>query len=65
MQSISPEIIFRGTDAWEKAIPQISYLTKRPLILGRSIQTQNLRNKIFRDLKNLNVDVDYLSLIHI
>ena len=52
MQSISPETIFRGNDAWEKALPQIIKLTKNPLILGRSIHTHNLRNKIFRDLKN-------------
>ena len=28
MQSISPEIIFRGNDAWEKALPLIGNLTK-------------------------------------
>ncbi len=52
MQSISPEIIFRGEDAWEQALPQISKFTKKPLILGRNINTQNLRDKIFRDLKS-------------
>ena len=46
MQSISPEIIFRGKDAWSQALPQIPNITKKPLILGRSINTQNLRNKI-------------------
>jgi len=51
MQSISPETIFRGNDAWEKALPQIATLTARPLILGRSIKTNDIRNKIFRDLK--------------
>tara|TARA_B100000401_G_scaffold358337_1_gene255856 strand:- start:226 stop:372 length:147 start_codon:yes stop_codon:yes gene_type:complete len=48
MQSISPEIIFRGNSAWEEAIPQISKLTQNPLILGRSIHTQDLRNKILK-----------------
>ena len=57
MQSISPEILFRGNDAWEKAIPQITKLTKSPLILGRSFKTHNLRNKIFRDLKIQNLNV--------
>ena len=57
MQSISPEIVFRGNDAWEKALPQITRLIKRPLILGRSSQTNDLRNKISKDLKDLNLSV--------
>jgi len=63
MQSISPETIYRGNDAWEKALPQITKLTKRPLILGRSFHTLNLRNKICEDLKNhdLNVNSDNLG----
>ena len=52
MQSISPENIFRGNHAWEKSLPQITKLAKSPLILGRGIHTNNLRNKIFIDLKN-------------
>jgi len=39
MQSISPETIFRGSYAWQESIPQITNLTKSPLILGRSNQT--------------------------
>ena len=62
MQSISPEIIFRGSDAWDKALPQIIKLTKSPLILGRSIYTQNLRSKIFRDLKNQQLNVNSANL---
>ncbi len=62
MQSISPEIIFRGNDAWEKALPQIIKLTKSPLILGRSTYTHNLRSKIFKDLKNLNLNVTSVNL---
>ena len=46
MQSISPETIYRGTFAWEESLPQITKLTKSPLILGRGIFTYNLRNKI-------------------
>ena len=63
MQPISPEIIFRGTDAWEKALPHISQLTKRPLILGRSLQTSNLRNKLSEDLKSQNLSV-FSSELH-
>ena len=62
MQSISPEIIFRGNYAWQKSLPQIIKSTKRPLILGRGIQTKNLRNKIFDDLKNQNIDVTSANL---
>ena len=46
MQSISPENIFRGDFAWEKSLNKITKLTKSPLILGRGIQTNILRNKI-------------------
>ena len=62
MQSISPEAIFRGDFAWEESLPQITKLTKRPLILGRGIHTNNLRNKIFHDLNNLNLDVNSANL---
>ena len=58
MQLISPEIIFRGNYAWEKSLPQITKLTQSPLILGRGTQTTNLRNKIYIDLKNQNLDVN-------
>jgi glycerol dehydrogenase len=62
MQSISPEVIFRGNNAWEKSLPQIANLTKSPLILGRSSKTNNLRNKIFRDLRNQNLNVNSSNL---
>ena len=62
MQSISPETIFRGNYAWEQSLPQITKLTRSPLILGRSIHTNNLRNKIFNDLKNQNLNVNSANL---
>jgi len=62
MQSISPEIIFRGNDAWVKALPHITAITKSPLILGRSIHTHKLRSKIFNDLKNLKLVVNSANL---
>jgi glycerol dehydrogenase len=62
MQSISPEIIFRGSCAWEKSLPQITKLTKSPLILGRGINTNNLREKIFIDLKNQDLSVNSANL---
>jgi len=62
MQLISPEIVFRGKDAWKKALPQITKLTKSPLILGRGIHTNNLRNKIFNDLTNQKLNVNSANL---
>ncbi|KGG05897.1 Glycerol dehydrogenase [Prochlorococcus marinus str. MIT 9321] len=62
MQSISPETIFRGNFAWEKSLPHISKLTQCPLILGRGVNTSNLKNKISSDLKNQNLDVNSANL---
>ena len=62
MQSISPEVIFRGNNAWHKSLPRITKLTKSPLILGRGINTNNLRNKIFNDLKNQNLNISCANL---
>ena len=62
MLSISPETIYRGNFAWEESLPQITKLTKSPLILGRGIQTNNLRNNIFNDLKNLELNVNFANL---
>ena len=64
MQSISPETIYRGNSAWEKSLPQITKLTKSPLILGRGVQTNNLRNNIFNDLKNF-LDINFSKKIRI
>ena len=62
MQSISPEIIFRGDYAWEKSLPQITKLPKSPLVLGRGLQTDSLRNKIYIDLKNHKLNVNSANL---
>ena len=62
MQTISPEVIYRGNEAWLEALPQISKVTKKPLILGRSHFTLDLRNKILEDLKKENLDITPVSL---
>ena len=62
MLSISPETIYRGNYAWEQSLPQITKLTKSPLILGRGVNTNNLRNKIFIDLKNKHLNVNTANL---
>ena len=62
MHSISPEIVFRGNNAWEKALPEINKLTNSPLILGRSAHTLNLRNRILRDLKNKKKEPNKINI---
>ena len=62
MQSISPETVFRGNNAWQKAIPRITKLTQCPLILGRGVNTQAIRNKIFKDLENQKINVNSANL---
>ena len=62
MQSISPETIYRGNYAWEESLPQITNLTKSPLLLGRGIHTKNLRNNISIDLKNRNLSFNSADL---
>ena len=62
MQLISPGTIYRGKYAWEKSLPQITKVSKSPLILGRGILTNNLRNKIFLDLKNQDLNVKLANL---
>ena len=69
MQLISPEKIFRGNGAWLKALPHIKKLSKRPLLLGRSLSTNNLRQQARKDLFDQNLSIYssnlQLSLIHI
>ena len=60
MQLISPEKIFRGNGAWFKALPEIKKVSKRPLLLGRSISTNKIRQQIYDHLNKENFDV-YLS----
>ena len=57
MQLISPDKIFRGSGAWLKAIPEIKKISRRPLIIGRSLSTSNLRQEIYKDLKEYNFDL--------
>ena len=57
MQLISPGKVFRGNGAWFKALPEIKKISKRPLILGRSSTTNNLRNRITKDLQENSFDI--------
>ncbi len=57
MQLISPEKIFRGNGAWLKALPHIKEFSKRPLLLGRSSSTSNLRQQVYKDLQEENLSI--------
>ena len=52
MQLISPEKIFRGNNAWEESLTQIKKISKRPLVLGRSLSTNKIRHQIYKDLQD-------------
>ena len=54
MYLVSPKRVFKGNKAWEKALPEVSKLTRSPLLLGRSNATRSLREKITQDLNLYN-----------
>ena len=62
MHLISPEKIFRGNDAWIEALPEIKKISKRPLILGRSLSTNLHRDRIYKDLDDQDLDVHISNL---
>ena len=62
MQLISPEKIFRGTGAWLKSLPYIKKVSNRPLILGRSLSTNNIRQQIYKDLLDENFSIHSSNL---
>ena len=57
MQLISPEKIFRGSRAWLKALPHIKKVSRRPLLLGRSLSTNNIRQQVYKDLQDENLSI--------
>jgi len=48
--AIAPRTVMRGAGAWSQALPQISALCRRPLLLGRSAATTALRQGLAADL---------------
>ena len=64
MHLISPEKIFRGNNAWLNSILEIKKISKRPLILGRSLSTKDIRYKIYKDLEAHNFNI-YTSNLHL
>ena len=48
--NISPANVVRGNGAWLKSIELINNLCKRPLLLGRSNSTKEIRTSCYKDL---------------
>ena len=62
MHLISPEKIFRGSNAWLDALPHIKKISKRPLVLGRSLSTNEIRQKIYKNLHDENIHLHSSNL---
>ena len=60
---IAPARVLRGPAAWPQALPLIGGLTRRPLLLGRSQATAELRQHLAADLRDLGLD-PYLALLN-
>ena len=62
MQLISPKKIFRGNNAWKKSLTHIKKISKRPLLLGRSLSTKNIRHQIYKDLQDNHFHINTSNL---
>jgi glycerol dehydrogenase-like iron-containing ADH family enzyme len=51
--AIAPARVLRGEGAWSEALPLIGRLGRRPLLLGRSEATAELRSTLATDLERL------------
>ena len=54
--AIAPAAVMRGEGAWQGALPKISALCSRPLLLGRSRATSGLRDALASDLVAAGLD---------
>ena len=61
---IAPARVLRGPAAWPQALPLIGGLTRRPLLLGRSQATAELRQHLAADLRDLGLDPHLALLNH-
>ena len=64
IHSISPFEVIRGEDAWIKSIDSIIKLSKRPLIIGRSSSTKQIRNSFKKDLFSHGIQAKSFELCH-
>ena len=61
---IAPDLVIRGSGAWQNALTKICALSSRPLFLGRSAATQPLRNGLITSLVSAGLDVTPACLNH-
>tara|TARA_Y100000589_G_scaffold254436_1_gene243273 strand:- start:1241 stop:2332 length:1092 start_codon:yes stop_codon:yes gene_type:complete len=64
MQLISPTKVFKGNNAWQNSIPEILKVTNSPLLVGRSLKTKSLRQKISIELKQEGLNVSSAELFY-
>jgi len=63
-QQIAPALVLRGEGAWCQALPEIAALCRRPLLLGRSAATAELRAQLQSDLTAAGLAVHPAELRH-
>ncbi len=64
LHKISPEKVVRGEKAWEEAKELIPYLCNKPLILGRSSCTYEIRKSLSTELSLMGLNVVHEELNH-
>ena len=62
--AIAPALVLRGEGAWREALPKIRSLGQRPLLLGRSQATRELRRHLHHDLSAAGLTVSDAELRH-
>ncbi len=61
---ISPEKVVRGERAWTKSINLVTKLCKKPLIIGRSKATKEVRSSLKKDLLSAGIQPISIELEH-
>jgi glycerol dehydrogenase len=64
LHTISPAKVLRGEGAWQQALPVIAGLTQRPLLLGRSQATAELRRQLAAELRATGIEPATAELHH-
>jgi len=64
VQAIAPARVLRGQGAWRAALPLISGLCRRPLLLGRSAVTAGLRQELLLNLQEQGLTPRSGELLH-